>query len=176
MHELVVMGFAERYKADALLTALNNLESQCVIELEDAVLVNKDSEGAVDVNQLMDTFSQIPTSAALYFGFLGGLIGWIFSSGSLAGIAVGLQAGLVLGWILGTAAARFSDVGVPADIVRELGDTIPPESLALALAIRGEVCSQKVLDQLREYDGRLIRTTLPKDEETLLRKCLAEAA
>ncbi len=124
----------------------------------------------------MDTFSQIPTSAALYFGFLGGLFGWIFSGGSLAGIAVGLQVGLVMGWILGTAAARFSDVGVPANIVQELGVTMAPGSVALAVAVRGEVCSEKVLNKLKEYDGRLIRTTLGSDEEAILRKALSQAA
>ncbi|MBI5250894.1 MAG: DUF1269 domain-containing protein [Desulfomonile tiedjei] len=175
MHELVVMGFQERYKADALLTAMDDLEKKCVIELEDAVLVVRDADGTVTVQQAMDTFSQIPTSSAVYFGFLGALTGWILSSGGLAGIAVGLQVGLVMGWILGTAAARYSDVGVPADLVRELSETVVPGSAALALAVRGEVCSEKVLEKLKEYDGKLIRTSLASQEEALIKKALAEA-
>lgn len=176
MHELVVMGFQERYKADALLTAMDDLEKQCVIDLEDAAIVVKTTDGTVQVEQAMDAFSQIPTSAALYFGFLGALLGWILSSGWLAGVAIGLQAGLLFGWILGTAAASVSDVGVPADVVRELSETIIPGSVAVALAIRGEVNSVKVIEKLKEYDGRLIQTTLTGEEATLLRKALAEAA
>jgi uncharacterized membrane protein len=176
MHELVVMSFQDRYRAEALLTALNDLEKECVIELEDAVLVTKAPEGTVKVEQIMDTFSQIPTSSALYFGFLGGLIGWILSSGSIAGIAVGLQVGLVMGWIFGTAAARNSAVGVPADEVQELEKTLDPSSVGLAIAVRGQVCSEKVLKTLRDYDGKLIRTSLTNGDEALLKKALAEAA
>jgi uncharacterized membrane protein len=176
MHELVVMGFQERYKAEALLTAMDDLEKQCVIDLEDAVLVVKEPDGTVNVEQTLDLFSQLPTSAALYFGFLGALLGWILSGNSLAGIALGLQAGLVMGWVLGTVSARFSDVGVPTDLVRELGSTLPPGSVALALAVRGEVCSEKVLEKLKEYDGKLIQTTLAANDEAQLKKALAAAA
>lgn len=176
MHELVVMGFQERYKADALLTAMDDLEKQCVIDLEDAVLVVKEPDGTVSVEQTLDLFSQLPTSAALYFGFLGALLGWILAGSSLAGIVLGLQAGLVIGWILGTVSARFSDVGVPGDLVRELGSTIQPGSVALAVAVRGEVCSEKVLETLKEYDGKLIQTTLTADEAAQLKKALAAVA
>lgn len=172
MHELLVVGFKDRYQAEALLTEMKELEKTAVIELEDSVLLDKAPDGQMDTEQSFDLFSQLPTTGALYFGFLGGVVTWIFSGASSMGALFGVQAGLVIGWLAGTVAARYSDVGVPKSVIKEVAGNMNPGTASLILATRGDLNSEKVLRVLRENNGCLVLTTLPRNEEIALQKAM----
>lgn len=172
MHELLVVGFKDRYQADALLTEMKELEKAAIVELEDSVLLDKTPDGETITEQSFDLFSQIPTTGALYFGFLGGLVGWIFSGASFMGALFGVQAGLVIGWLAGTVAAKYSAAGVPKKVINEVTGAMNPGTSSLILAVRGDLNTEKVLNVLRANNGCLVQTTLPRDEALALQKAM----
>ena len=172
MGELAVLEFKQRCDADALLCALEELEQESVIELEDSALFVRRQDGETDVEHSQDFFAQLPTSGALYFGFLGGVVGWILSGASYGGALLGLQFGLVAGFILGTVAGWLSGTGVPDFLIKQVGTEIKPGNAALFLSVRGSLTSEKVLKMFRKFGGHLRHSSLAPDEEALLREAL----
>jgi len=51
MSELVVLGFDDANKADAILNRLLQLEKEYLIDLEDAVVAVRDSDGKVRLSR-----------------------------------------------------------------------------------------------------------------------------
>jgi uncharacterized membrane protein len=173
MGDLAVMEFKNRCDADALLSALGELQKKAVIELEDSALFVKSKTGEIDVEHTRDFFAQLPTSGALYFGFLGAVIGWILSSASLGGALLGLQIGLVAGFGFGTIAGWLSNTGVPDFLIKKMATEIEPGNVALFLSVRGSLASERVLEVLKSFGGHLLHTSLAPDEEALLKKAMA---
>jgi uncharacterized membrane protein len=173
MPDLVVVEFKEPYEADALLTALQELDKKNPIDLDDSVVVVKDKEGNVTVDQAFDAYEQLPASGALYFGFLGALLGWIFAYAGFWGAVFGLQAGIAVGWIAGVISARFADVGVPQEVIRRLQETLKPDTSAVCVLTRTPLSSDSILPHLVPYCGTLLQTTLPAEDEAKLRTALA---
>ncbi len=173
MGELAVVEFKQRCDADALLSALEELQKDSVLELEDSALFVKRKDGETDVEHGWDFFSQLPTSGALYFGFLAALIGWILSGASYSGALLGLQFGLVVGFILGTVAGWLSKTGVPDFLIKKVGSEIEPGNVALFLSVRGSLTSEKALNIFQKFGGHLRHSSLAPNEEMLLREALA---
>lgn len=173
MGDLAVMEFKNRCDADAFLFALGELQEKAVIELEDSALFVKDRSGEGDVEHSRDFFAQLPTSGALYFGFLGAVIGWILSGAHFGGAFLGLQVGLVAGFAFGTIAGWLSNTGVPDILIKKMGGEIEPGNVALFLSVRGSLTSDRVLEVVRRFGGHLLHTSLAPKEEALLKKALA---
>jgi uncharacterized membrane protein len=108
MSDLVAVAYDSKDTAEEVLGTLRRLQTEHVIDLEDAVIVTKNEHGKIKLHQ---SFS--PAAAGAAGGALwGGLIGLIFLA-PLLGIAVGAATG--------GAAGAVTDVGVDNDFMRELG-------------------------------------------------------
>lgn len=95
-------------------------------------------------------------------GFWGLLIGTFFLV-PLFGAAVGAAAGAISG--------ALADIGVDDDFMRELGETLQPETSALFILIK-KFTPDKVLDEVSKYGGKILRTSLSKDDEKQLQEVL----
>jgi uncharacterized membrane protein len=168
MGELVAVGFKEPYLADALLYELNELGREYPVDVEDAAVIVRGQDGEIEVKEEFDPFVQFAFSGALYFGFLGAVIGWI-----LGAPFVGLQIGVPLGWILGAVAGRFTPASIPNGVAKELEKAMQPGDSVLLVSARNSWTSDKVLNVLKNFDGELLKTSLPPSEEAKLREALA---
>jgi len=161
MSDLIVVGFDNELKADEVLHKLGDLQKEHLVDLEDAVVVVKNQKGKVKIKQAYD----LVTTGALSGGFWGSFIGLLFLH-PLLGVAAGLATGALSG--------ALTDIGINDDFIKELGETIEPKTSALFLLVR-KATPDKVLEELRPYGGKLLKTSLSKSDETSLKAALAKA-
>jgi uncharacterized membrane protein len=169
MAELVVLGFDDPDKADAILNRLSQLGKEYLIDLEDAVVAVRDGDGKVRLKQ---SFNLAAAGAAT-----GGLSGAIW--GSLVGLLfLNPLAGLVLGGAIGAGsgalAGSVTDYGIDDEVIKRLAETIPLNTSALFLLIR-KAQPEKVLAEFKGEHARILRTSLSPDQERKLQDALASS-
>ncbi|MGL5081278.1 MAG: DUF1269 domain-containing protein [Microcoleaceae cyanobacterium] len=160
MSNLVAIAYDDEFKAEEVRLTLIKLQREHLIELEDAAVVVKDKEGKIKLKQAMN----LPATGAVSGGFWGLLIGTLFLS-PLLGAAVGAASGALGG--------ALTDIGVDDKFMKELGETLQPGTSALFVLIR-KVTPDKVLEEVAPYGGKVIQTSLSKDEETQLQETLSK--
>ncbi|MDJ0507865.1 MAG: DUF1269 domain-containing protein [Crocosphaera sp.] len=158
MSQLVAIACDDEFKAQEVRLTLAKLQKEYLIELEDAAVVIKNDQGKVKLNQAIN----LTAAGAASGSFWGLLIGTLFFC-PLAGVAVGAASGALNGAI--------SDIGVDDDFMRELGESLPPGSSALFVLIK-KATPDKVLQEIAPFGGKVLRTSLSKDDETQLQEVL----
>ena len=161
MSDLVVIGFDDENKAFEMRAELAKLQKEYLIEMEDVVVVTKDDKGKVKLHQAVN----LTAAGAMGGTFWGMLIGMIFLN-PLVGAAIGAGAGALSG--------KLRDIGISDDFMKELGQTFQPGASALFVLVR-KVTPDKVLEELKGFKGRVLKTSLTKDKEEELRKVLEQA-
>ncbi|MFO1125903.1 MAG: DUF1269 domain-containing protein [Methylocystis sp.] len=159
MNDLVVIAFPSEEKAEEVRQKLFTMQKEYLIELGDAVVAVKNSDGAVKLNQLFNTTALGGVSGA----FWGALIGLIFMM-PLAGAAIGAGAGAVSG--------ALTDFGIDDKFMKDVAAAIPPGGAALFLLVR-KMTTDKVLDGLKGVGGVVLRTSFDKSKEDAIRAALA---
>jgi uncharacterized membrane protein len=167
MSELVVIGFDDVYKADAILTRLQQLQKEYLIDLEDAVVAVRYNNGKVRLRQSVELASMGAASGGLSGAIWGSLVGLLFLN-PLAGMVLGGAIGAGTGALAGS----MSDYGIDDDLIKRLADTIPINTSALFLLIR-KVQVEKVLEEFKGEHARILRSSLSPQQETKLRGLLA---
>lgn len=164
MSNLVVVVFDDETSAFEMRTALMKMEKQYLIDLDDSVVVTRNSKGKIKLDQLVN----LTTAGAIGGGFWGMLIGLFFLN-PLLGAAVGATAGAVTG--------RFKDLGIDDNMMRDVAAQFKPGSSALFFLAR-RVATEKVLAGLSQFSGKgkLFQSSLEKDDEEKLRDVLEQAA
>jgi uncharacterized membrane protein len=160
MTRLIAVVFHDESTAFEMRAALAKMQSQYLIELEDAVVVTRDHKGKIKLDQAVSMTAAGAASGA----FWGMLIGLLFFN-PLIGAAVGAGAGALSG--------KFTDIGVDNNMAKQLGEELTPGSSALIVLLR-KVTADKVLDGLKQFagKGRVFQTSLNKDDEKSLREVL----
>ncbi len=172
MSELVCIAFKDSSTADRVLNELRALETEYVLDLEDAVIVVRDMDGKVHLKQCVDVFGGATTHGVALGVLWGGLMGLLFMN-PLAGL-LGSIAGGAGGGAMGTAAGEFgllSDYGIPDTFIKDLGGTIGRGTSAIFLLIRS-VDQEKVLSRISRYEGTILKTSLSTEQEEKLRSAL----
>lgn len=164
MSTLIVLGFNNEADAFEMRAALGRLQGQYLIEMEDVVVVTRDSHGKVKLHQPVNLTAAGALSGTLW----GSLIGLIFLN-PLLGAAIGAGSGAISG--------ALSDIGIEDKFMRDLGATLTPGTSALFVLIRKST-PDKVLDGLKPFIGKakVLRTSLTKDKEEELRMALEGAS
>ncbi len=158
MSTLVVIAFDDEYKANEVLIQLLKLQREHLIDLEDALLSCAPKMARLKYNQTQDLTLQ----GALGGGFWGLLIGLLFFN-PLLGWAAGLVAGAISG--------KFTDIGIDDNFIKELGQTISPGSSAIFTLVR-QATPDKVLEEIAPFGGKVLRTSLSKQDEAKLQEAL----
>ena len=158
MSDLLVIAFDKEADGFELRTELVKMQQEYLIELEDAVVVTRDAEGAVKLHQAVN----LTTAGAVGGGFWGTMVGLLFLN-PLLGAAVGAASGAIAG--------KFTDIGINDDFMRKLGNSIPPGGSGVFILVR-KMTADKVLAKLESYHmkGRVLQTSLPEAEEARLRE------
>jgi uncharacterized membrane protein len=161
MSTLVVIGYNDLYQAQEVRLKLIKLQKDYLIDMEDAVVVVKNEDGKVKLHQAIN----LTATGAISGGFWGSLIGLIFLN-PLLGLAAGAAAGAVSG--------ALSDVGINDTFMKDLADTMQPNSSALFVLVRKST-TDKVLEELQGTGGTILKTSLSHEDEDKLQAALATA-
>jgi uncharacterized membrane protein len=162
MSTLVVVGYDDPYKAEEVRLKLRKLQSEYLLDLEDAVVVVKDENGKIKLHQAVN----LTAAGAVSGGFWGSLIGLIFLN-PLVGMAVGAAAG--------AASGALTDVGVNDNFMKELASTMTPGSSTLFVLVR-KATPDKVLEELKGTGGKILKTSLSHEDEAKLQAALSGTA
>ena len=161
MSTLIVVGYDSSYKAEDVRLKLRKLQSEYLLDLEDAVVAVKDEKGKVKLHQALN----LTAAGAIAGGFWGSLIGLIFLS-PLLGMAIGAAAGATSG--------ALTDVGIDDNFMKELAATMMPGSSTLFVLVR-RATPDKVLEELKGTGGKVLKTSLSHDDEAKLQAVLSAA-
>jgi uncharacterized membrane protein len=160
MSDLVAIAFDDSHSAFEMRAALVKMQKEFLIEMEDVVVVSKDENGKVKLHQAVS----LTAAGAVGGAFWGMLIGLIFLN-PLLGAAIGAGSGALAG--------KLRDLGINDQFMKDLAESFKPGTSALFVLIK-KVTTDKVLDELKHdnFTGRILQTSLTKDDEKELRKVL----
>jgi len=167
--ELIVVGFDDAFEADRVLTELQRLQKEYLVDLDDAVVAIRDGSGKVRIKQTVNLVGFGAASGGLWGGLFGSLVGVLFLN-PLLGFATGAAFGAEVGALSG----KLADYGVDDDFIRSIGQTLQPNSSALFVLVR-KVQPEKVLAELSRFRGRVIRSSLSPEQEQRLQEALSGA-
>jgi uncharacterized membrane protein len=160
MSDLVVIGFEDEATAFEMRAELIKMQKEYLLDMEDVVVVTKDDKGKVKLHQAVN----LTAAGAAGGTFWGLLIGVIFLN-PLVGAAVGAGAGALSG--------KLSDLGIDDKFMNELGDTFTSGSSALCVLVR-KATPDKVMEGLKRFKGKVLKTSLTTDKEAELQKILGQ--
>src|SRR5262245_8439986 len=163
MSTLVAVVFDDETTAFEMRAALMKMQKQYLIDMEDSVAVIRNQNGMIKLDQAV----KLTAAGAVGGGFWGMLIGLLFLN-PLLGAALGAMAGAVT--------AKFRDIGINDQMMRDLAQSFKPGSSGLFILVR-RMTADKVLDGLKQFSGRgrVFQTSLTKDDEATLRASLEAA-
>jgi uncharacterized membrane protein len=162
MSDLVVIGYEGQFKAEEVRLMLWKMQKDYLIDLEDAVVAEKNDKGKVKLHQAVS----LTAAGAASGGFWGALIGLIFLN-PLLGMAIGATAGAVSG--------TLTDVGINDNFMKELANTLHPASSALFVLVRS-ASPDRVLEELKGTGGTILKTSLSHENEAKLQEALSASA
>jgi uncharacterized membrane protein len=160
MSNLVAVVFGDETTAFEMRAALAKMQKELLIEMEDAVVVTKNTDGKTQLHQAVN----LTAIGAVGGGFWGMLIGLLFLN-PLISTAVGVAYGAIV--------AKLSDIGISDRMMKELAESFKPGSSALFVLVRWATVD-KVLEGLKPFvgKGKIFQTSLSKDDEAALRRAL----
>ncbi|AND92286.1 putative membrane protein [Bradyrhizobium diazoefficiens] len=162
MSDLVAIVYPSEAKAEEVRQRLLNLQKEYLITISDAVIAVKTDSGGIKLNQLVNTTSM----GAVTGGFWGLLIGMIFLN-PILGVAVGAASGALGG--------ALSDFGIDDSFMKELSASLHTGNAALFVLIKS-MTADKVLKEIKDAGGTVLKTSLDDTREQALRDALASAA
>ncbi|MEU6847130.1 DUF1269 domain-containing protein [Streptomyces sp. NPDC046716] len=151
MADLVVLGFADKEKAESVLRLSKELSRQELLDLEDAALAWRTMDGKIHVQQTYSTTGAGAAGGALW----GSLFGLLFLM-PVFGAAVGAATGAVAG--------KLTDIGINDAFVKEIAATLEPGHAAVFALVRRST-PDRVRDALRPFKPSVLRTSLTKERE-----------
>jgi uncharacterized membrane protein len=155
MSTLIAIGYPDAQTAEEVRGVLIQATKEQILDLQDAVVVEHQSDGKIRLHQAVSTTGAGAAGGALW----GGLIGLLFLA-PLVGMAVGAASGAVAG--------KMTDAGVNDDFLKQLGARLEPGAAAL-IALGSSAAPDKLLERLQPYGGDVIQTSLSNEEEERLR-------
>lgn len=165
MSDLIVVGFEDRNAAERVRYKLIQMQRNHLVDLKDAVVAVKGDDGKIKLHQTHHLTVQGAVQGAVTGTFFGLLIGLIFMSPFLVA-AAGATAGTITG--------ALADVGIDDRFMKELSETLRPGSSALFI-LAHEASTDKVIEELRPFEGRVIQTSLNHEDEKALQAALESA-
>jgi uncharacterized membrane protein len=160
MATLSVLKFNDPYGADRVLLALQGLQEQQMITLEDAAVVSWPQGNKKPTTRQLHGGSGALGGA--FWGFLFGLIFFVPFLGAAIGAGMGALSG------------SLADVGIDDDFIKQVREKVTPGTSALFALTSGATAPDKIIDELRQYDFEIVSTNLPEEQENKLREAFAQ--
>lgn len=159
MAQLLVFGVDSPQTAEKVFELAGELNRQQLLELADAAWVERTSDGKVKLHQSVNLTAAGASYGAASGALWGTLIGLLFLN-PLAGAVVGAGVGAGSGALGGS----LTDIGIPDDLIREIGQTLQPGKAAVFFLARNATVD-RVIEAIRPYNPTVIQTNLSRDSE-----------
>jgi uncharacterized membrane protein len=165
--DLIVVGFKGTQRASEVLSELQKLEDNWVVELKDGVSAYRTDDGQLRIDKsVQSTPGQAADLGVVVGGLLGALLAAPLTGGLSAVAAAGTIAAGAAGVGLAGAKASADDAadfkrryGISDEFVDKVGKLIHPgESAAFVLLRTAD--PDIVMDRFRGYGGQILRTNL----------------
>jgi uncharacterized membrane protein len=161
MATLSVLKFDDPYGADLVLMALEGLQEQGIIELEDAAVVSWPLGNKKPTIRQLHSMAGVGAVGGAFFGFLLGLIFFVPFLGAAMGAGMGALTG------------SLGNIGIDDDFIKQVREEMTEGTSAL-FTLTSEAKLDKVVDELRQYDFEIISTNLSEEQEKQLREAFAQ--
>jgi len=162
MSDLVAIVYPSEAKAEEVRQRLLKLQREYLITIGDAVIAVKAEDDSIKLNQLVNT-----TAAGAATGsFWGLLVGLLFMN-PLIGVAVGAASGAIGG--------ALTDFGINDQFMKELASSVKQGDAVLFVLIK-HMTADKVMNEIKDAGGVVLKTSLDEKKEQILRDTLAKAA
>jgi uncharacterized membrane protein len=162
MATLSVLKFNDPSGADRVLLALQGLQEQQMINLEDAAVVSWPQGNKKPTTRQLHSTSGAGAMGGAFWGFLFGLIFFV----PFLGAAIGAGMGALTG--------SMADVGIDDDFIKQVREKVTEGTSALFALTSGATAPDKIIDELKQYDFEIISTNLPEEQENKLREAFAQ--
>jgi len=162
MSTFVAIQYDDPFKAHEVRLNLVKLQSEFLIDLEDAVVAVKNKKGKIKLHQAVN----LTSTGAVAGGFWGLLIGILFLS-PLIGTAVGVSVGAISG--------ALNDVGINDEFMKSLAAGLDDNSSILFVLVH-KVTPDKVINEIKKFGGTVLQTSLTHEDESKLQAALTEGA
>lgn len=158
MATMAVVVYPDEDTAAKAVAELRRLQADYLIDLEDVAYITKDANGKVKVH----TGANLTAAGAAGGAFWGFLFGLIFLVPFL-GAAIGAASGALAG--------ALTDYGIDQQWLKEVGDSVKPNSSALFVLARN-ANAERVVPEMAKFGGKIVKTNLTSEQEEKLREAL----
>jgi uncharacterized membrane protein len=162
MATLSALKFNDPDGADRVLIALQGLQEQQMITLEDAAVVSWPQGNKKPTTRQLHSMAGMGALGGAFWGFLFGLIFFVPFLGAAIGAGMGALSG------------SLADVGIDDDFIKQVREKVTEGTSALFALTSGATAPDKIVDELKHYDFEIISTNLPEEQENKLREAFAQ--
>lgn len=160
---LIVLAFEDDAHAESLYEKLKELDKKKIVQLDDAVFVNKGEDGKYKIHEKMHNEKRSGTAKG---AVLGTLIGWM-----LGGPVLGLAGGAIVGRMIG----KKMDLGIDKGTIESISSHLDAGKTALFISGSASNASA-VIDVFKGSGGTMIETTIDEDMQAKLQHALDSEA
>lgn len=154
MSELLVIGYDDEQTALNVLDELQELQRDYLVDLDDAAVISRNMRGKIRV---------VTSDQAVAYGTVSGMF-W----GTLIGLLFLVPiAGFAIGGLIGAATGGLGHLGIEDDFKRQFGELVQPGTSAIMAVIR-QATPDKVIEEVKPYGGKILRTSLSHEAEEKL--------
>jgi uncharacterized membrane protein len=160
MATLTAWKFTAPYGADDALAKLEKLQSEALIQVQDAAVVSWEPGQRKPKTREMHSTKKAGALGGAFWGFLFGLIFFI----PILGLAIGAATGVLFG--------SLADVGISDKFIDTVRQKVTPGTSALFL-LSSDAVIDRVSAEFKGTDAELISTNLSADQESKLREAFS---
>jgi uncharacterized membrane protein len=157
MATLTASKFADPYGADDALATLEKLQSQALIQVQDAAVVSWEPGRSKPKTREMHSPKKAGALGGGFWGFLFGLIFFV----PILGLAIGAATGALFG--------SLADIGIDDAFIDSVRQQVTPGTSALFL-LSSDAVMDRVAAEFKGSDAKLISTNLAAEQEGKLRE------
>jgi uncharacterized membrane protein len=161
MASLLALKFDRPDGAEHVLGTLQQLQSQQLIQIQDAAIVSWEQGKKKPKTRQLTSVTGVGALGGAFWGMLFGLLFFI----PFLGMAIGAGMGALMG--------HFTDVGIDDTFINQVRQKVTPGTSALFLLV-GQVTTDRVLDALKGEQIEVMQTNLTEEQEAKLRAAFAE--
>jgi uncharacterized membrane protein len=160
MATLTAWKFPTPYGADDALATLEKLQSEALIQVQDAAVVSWEPGRNKPKTHELHSPKKIGALGGGFWGLLFGLIFFV----PILGLAIGAATGALFG--------SLADVGISDSFINTVREKVTPGTSALFL-LSSDAVMDRVRNEFRGTQAELISTNLSEDQEAKLREAFA---
>jgi uncharacterized membrane protein len=158
MADLIAIGYPDMVTADAAADEARRLARDLIIQPDAIAVIVRQEDGSYHVHT---SHNAVGGGAAwgMFWGFLFGLLFFI----PVLGMAVGAGMGALMG--------KFAKTSIDRQFQDQVRGMIQPGTSALFLMLE-KVTPDKAVEAMSKYGGKVLKTSLSKDDEKELQTAL----